>query len=46
MKRLQWQDAKRLLENALAMHKQAQSAMAQENDQYFLNIVFSKMSQM
>jgi len=46
IKRLQWQDAKGLLENALAMHKQAQSAMAQENDQYFLNIVFSKMSQM
>jgi len=44
MKRLQWQDAKRLLENALAKHKQAQSAKAQENDQHFLNKVLSKMS--
>src|SRR5216683_4818581 len=36
MRRLQWQDAKRLLENALAKHKQAQSAKSQESDQFYL----------
>ena len=45
MKRLQWQDAKRLLENALAKHKQAQSAKSQESDQFYLNIVLSKITQ-
>ena len=45
MRRLQWQDAKRLLENALAKHKQAQSAKSQESDQFYLNIVLSKITQ-
>jgi len=45
MKRLQWQDAKRLLENALALHKQAQAIHEQENDQYYLNEVLSAIGQ-
>ncbi len=44
MKKLQWQDAKTLFENALIIHKQAQNAQNQANDQYYLNEVLSKIS--
>jgi tetratricopeptide (TPR) repeat protein len=46
MMRLQLQNAKILFENALAMHKQAQDAIGQKNDQYYLDKVLHKMSQL
>ena len=45
MMKSQMQDAKILLENALAMHKQAQSPVGENNAQHFLNIVLSKLNQ-
>jgi hypothetical protein len=45
MKRLKWQDAKSLLDDALLMHKQAQSLRGQKRDQHCLNEVLSKMAQ-
>ncbi len=46
MMRSQLQTAKILFENALAMHKQAQDATGQKNDQYYLDEVLYKMSQL
>ncbi|KAI0289598.1 hypothetical protein BC826DRAFT_1177260 [Russula brevipes] len=45
MKRSKWQDAKSLLDDALLMHKQAQSLIGQKRDQHCLNEVLSKMAQ-
>jgi hypothetical protein len=44
--RSQLQNAKILFENALAMHKQAQDPTGQKNDQYYLDKVLYKMSQL
>jgi tetratricopeptide (TPR) repeat protein len=46
MMRSQLQNAKILFENALAMHKQAQDATGQKNDQYYLDEVLYKISQL
>ena len=46
MMRSQLQNPKILFENALAMHKQAQDATGQKNDQYYLDEVLYKISQL